>query len=271
VLDGDQSGSGDPYFALLGTSRVVAFSPAGVGDNSVFLPSNAISAGEVLDEPGIAQGHNVDYLEISTATTVTDLISVQITTPGSGYIVVEADGMHGLISTGTDMNEAEFTIKDTPGGSLDFGNYYVSGFNNIAPSGLYRTSVSMRRTYFKGPGTYTFYFQARANNPSGTNYIWNPTITATYFPTSYGTVTAIASRAEAARDGLDGAAVSMRRGPGGERVAADAVKVDLSMLELRLAKMREATAQAEAELLRARFARSPEVKDANTSAAEVKQ
>ena len=187
-LSGDNSGSGDPYFSMTGSSRSITLNTASSGDASVSLPTNAIAAGEILDEPGVAQGHNAGLVNISTSATVTDLVSVQITTPASGYIVVEADGMHGIGGDGANANEASFTIKDTPGGGIDFGNYYVSGFLGVAPAGLFRTSVSMRRTYSKPAGTYTFYFQASANNPAAlNNYIWNPTITATFFATSYGT------------------------------------------------------------------------------------
>lgn len=260
-LMGDATTLGDPALYLLGSSRSIVLHTAGVGDASVSLPANAISAGEILNEPGIAQGHSGGYFPIASGIPMTDIMSVTITTPAAGYIVVAADGMHGVGGDGSSTNEASFTIKETSGGDIDYSNYYVSGFNGAAPSALFRVAVSMRRTFFKAAGTYTFYFQASANNPSAlSNYIWDPTVTATYYPTSYGTVTALASRGEAAREGLDGQSVRAAAGPGREHVSGDAVQVDLSVLELRAAKLREAALDAELQAMKARTVKTAEAK-----------
>lgn len=248
-------GTGNPFLGLYGSSRSISLSTGSSGDLSVSLPADAINALEIGDEPGLAQAHNSGRTDIFATGPVMDILSVTITTPAAGYIVVDAGAMHGIAGNGTQMNEASFTIKDTPGGGLDFSNYQVSGFFTAAPSGLFRTPISMKRTYFRSAGTHTFYFQGYAANPGLLqNYLWNTTLTATYFPTSYGTVSTVVTADDAAREGLEGRSVAASSAPGGEHTPADAVVVDLRALELRAAKLREAAAQAELDAIRARNA-----------------
>lgn len=249
------AGTRNPFLGLYGSSRSISLNTGSAGDLSVTLPADAINAPEIGDEPGLAQAHNSGRTDIFATGPVMDILSVTITTPAAGYIVVDAGAMHGIAGNGTQMNEASFTIKDTPGGGLDFSNYQVSGFFTAAPSGLFRVPISMKRTYFRAAGTHTFYFQSFATNPGLLqNYVWNSTLTATYFPTSYGTVSTVVSAGDAAREGLPGRAVAASSAPGGEHTAPDAVEVDLRALELRAAKLREAAAQAELDAIRARTA-----------------
>ena len=253
-MGADGTGSDDPYFFMVSASNFMSFDLSQSGDPAVRLPASAISAGEILDEPGIAQNRSNGGPAIPTGSNMSDLVSVTITTPADGYIVVDADGMHGIGGNGATENEADLSISDTPGGPLDTNHWFVSGFTAAAPSGLTRMPVSMRRTFSKPAGTYTFYFQGRALNPSAlANYMWQPNITATYIPTSYGIVTALVSSADAAREGLAGSRVQVAVGPGGEHVDADAVSVDLRDLELRAAKARAEAERAQRRLLEARM------------------
>jgi hypothetical protein len=261
AVEANNSATEDPNLLLQGVTNSMYLDMSQIGDASIQLPASAISAYEIADEPGIAQGHvdgGVGIPANGFPGPVADLVSVQITTPSAGYVVVEADGMHGIGGDGTNTNQASFTIKDTPGGGIDTNHWFVSGFMSNTPNTLVRLATSMRRTYYVGTGgTYTYYFQATADNPLGSlDYIWDPTITATYHPTSYGSVALVASGPEAARDGLTGRTVSASMGPGGERYSADAVTVDLRDLELRAAKLRADAEAAQRRLLEARMKES---------------
>jgi len=190
---------------------------------------------------------------------VADLVSVTIGIPAPGYIVLQADGQHGIYGNGVDGNEANFTIKDVSGGGFDAAYWFVSGFSpsspTPAPTGLTRLAVSIHRTYFENAGTYTFYFQANANDPAALgDYIWDPTITATYYPTSYGTVSTFVSSNEAAKLQLAGKpAPRGGASPEARQARADGVQVDLRELELRAARLKAQSEAADRALLEARL------------------
>jgi hypothetical protein len=115
------------------------------------------------------------------------------------------------------------------------------------------TVVAFRRTYFKAAGTYTFRLEANLVGGANTFAYDRVVITAMYFPTSYGTVTAMASASDSqdfvqpASDGL----------------------VDLRELELRVARAREDVDRAQRELLAARLlAERQSAQNAQTNAAQ---
>ena len=141
-----------------GTASTANFDMGLTGDISVALPANSIDSYETLDEPGIAQGH-LSVGSVSLATTMTDIVSVTITSPAAGYIVVEADGQHNAAGIGSTYNYAALQITETSGAAQDFAHYFYSGYGSVAPDGANFHPVSVRRTYYKGAGTYTFYFQ----------------------------------------------------------------------------------------------------------------
>lgn len=256
----------NPTLQMFGTTSSILLQTGGTNSGSVVLPARAIDANEVLDEPGLAQNRLTGVVTLPTSSSVMlDIVSVTITTPAPGYIVVDANALHGLTGNGTVANEIDLSIKDTSGGPLDGNYWFLSGFETAAPNGRTRWPVSMRRTYFRNAGTWTFYFQARPRtNPSAlTNYLWQPTITATYLPTSYGSVVASATLAEAHGESL----APLR--DHSESATDGSVLVDLRELELRAAKLREAALDADVALLKAR--QRSQVEAVRAVSAEVKR
>lgn len=152
--------------------------------NSVSLPSGS----GVM--PGIAQGRSNSTIWI-TSTAMQDVITVTINIPAAGYIVLEASGQAAFYGT-TSENQIVHQIDETSGGSYISAYHHVAGFNLTPNTDRYYMTVSNRRTYYKSSaGSYTFRWEALSEG-SGTKYIWNPVLMATYFPTSYGSVTSIA-------------------------------------------------------------------------------
>ncbi|MFI5370787.1 MAG: hypothetical protein ACHQ52_04445 [Candidatus Eisenbacteria bacterium] len=248
---GNWDGANNPRLFTVGAYGV-AFDASLAGDASVALPADAIDSGEILDEPGIAQGHTVSSVNVSNAGTMADIVTVTITTPSSGYIVVNASGQHRFDGDGANSNVAYFQIDETTGGGIDFSHYVVSG--------SYATSVNLQqsyeasfvtRTYFKPAGTYTFRWEAYAYNPASlTNYVYNPTITAQYYPTSYGSVTSGPSLTDNGRfSHVERSSLSAN----GAQLGGQAELVDLRELELKAAAQRAALAKTQEELARARF------------------
>jgi len=113
-LTGNHDGNGNPSISGTGVS-FFQFNTAATGNPSVTLPPDAVSASEVLDEPGIAQGKNVGTLSVTG--TMTDFTLVTITIPASGYVVVEANATHALDCDGVNANSAQLQIDETSGGA----------------------------------------------------------------------------------------------------------------------------------------------------------
>lgn len=238
-LTGNHDGNGNPSLSGTGVS-FFQFNTASTGNPSVTLPTDAISSGEVLDEPGIAQGKNVGTFNLTGS--MTDYALVTITIPASGYVVVEGTATHVLDCDGTNPNTASLQVDETSGGAADASHAVSSGLSGPARSET--RPLAFRRTYFKAAGTHTFRLEALAANPgAATNAIVNPSILARFYPTSYGGVTSIVSDAEA------GAFARAERTPGGGAI------VDLRELELAASRARAEAERAERALAEAKRAR----------------
>ncbi len=175
-------------------------SPAGIldvvgdpGDSSVNLPEDAISAGEILDEPGISSERVSGFISLPQgAASFQDVAVTTITIPASGYIMV--NGIGTLEAYGTSKaNQIYAQIDEMAGGNLNDPYYVIVGAGDYdTPSSVHYFSVSTQRIYFKEAGTYEFRMEMQAkpsNNNDAVSTILNPVVTAVYFPTAYGEVT----------------------------------------------------------------------------------
>ena len=135
-------------------------------------------------------------------------------------------------------------IDETAGGSSDNNHDFLSGYTTSTAGNhnfLTYAPVSLRRTYYKTAGTHTFRLEAYgAQNVAQSNYLWNPTITATFYPTGYGTGTTAVPPEEAGRFSNVQRTVSAGQPP--QEGTVEGALVDLRELELR-----DAEAQAQAE------------------------
>lgn len=256
-LNWDGNAGSGGVLSLTGPTSSMTFSTEDAGNASVILPGNAIAAGEILDEPGIAQGHAIGQINIPAGGTMTDLVTVSITTPAAGYIVIHANAQHGLGGNGTSLNYASLQIDETAGGGTDANHYFASGFSPTSNHFTWNP-VSLMRTYNKPAGTYTFRVEGAAANPGSLdNYLWNPTITATFYPTAYGTVTTAATGPELAQFSEVTHTVSGPNGPGSTAGGAGAL-VDLRELELRARRDEARAAESRRLLMEARLKQQQE-------------
>lgn len=186
------------------------------------LPANAVDASSILDEPGIAQSHANSSVVLGGAgnATYANLLSVTITTPADGYLLVSASTSL-VVSCATLVS---VQITEASNAALDNGHVvYAGGLSGgIAPGYI---PMSTHRTYFKPAGTYTFYLGGRNSNFTACLPVAsNPTLTAVFLPTSYGSV------------------VTSATSIAGE---ADAGVVDLRELELRATRLRVESERAQ--------------------------
>jgi hypothetical protein len=255
-VDGN-NGTGSASVYITGAGSLTCFQTNQTGDVAVLLPDNSVSAAEILDEPGIAQGHVTGIVGVPIGATMGDIVTVTLSTPASGYVVVEACGQHAVGGNATAVsNYAEIQIDETAGGTFDLAHDYISGYYNSTAgthTGLTFAPISIRRTYYKAAGVYTFRLEAYGTqNVSLSNYIYNPTITATFYPTSYGSVTAAVTPEEASQFSDVQRAVSAGQLPQG--TSSEGLLVDLRELELRATQARLQAEQAQRQLIEARLA-----------------
>jgi hypothetical protein len=215
------------------------------GNSSVRLPTNAIAAAEILDEPGISQDRFVGTRTV-VGGAFNDNVSTTLSTPASGYVVVEGAGQHVYGGTNNAQNWADCWISMGASATDVDPNYAVrsgiTGYSGTPALPTLSEVVSVHRTFFLGAGTYTFHFESKGQSVGGgTNQIVNPTITATYYPTSYGTVNAIVSGPEASP--------FAKAAP----VGGASALVDLRELELRAAKADAEAERAQRAVLEARL------------------
>jgi hypothetical protein len=264
TVDGNAGGTSDPFVYISGAGSSSYFDTNVSGDAAVGLPTDAVSSGEILDEPGIAQAHSTTSVNYTDAA-LTDVASVTITIPAAGYIVLAGDGQVNHSGT-TASNYSYVQISETSPGSLDFSHYGFEGSaTGYATTGSNFSLTHQQRTYYKAsPGAYTFYFQLQKATANGTAYIWQPTLLATYYPTSYGAVTTIASGAEAGQ--FSSARPVVSDDTVDQPSAAGGVVVDLRELELRVQRERADFEAAQRQLAEARLAQQKQAREAAAKA-----
>lgn len=152
------------------------------------LPSDYALAS---NRPGIAANHYDGVITLPQSTsTMTDLITVTIQTPGSGFVVI--NGWSTLRATNsTGGNRASLQIDDFSGGSPSTEYHAQAGLHSYPAMGEHFFSMFVGRVYTVSAGTYTFYLKAMThgdNAPGATTQMSTPHIVATYYPVSYGSV-----------------------------------------------------------------------------------
>lgn len=215
----------------------------GIAANStVVLPDSSISDQEMWNEPGIASATGAGFITL-TSTTMQTLASVTITTPAAGYISLQGKG-YGLMHGTTIRNQAIIQIDQTAGGSvltphaITFG---MVGYVNTTLANAFPIYVS--RIYFKSAGTHTFLLEAALQVGNGVGSVARvayPILTATYFSTSYGSVSTIIQGSEI------GAFESARRMS--DEFGLDWYEVDLRELEQKAIRLRNELNQVEQQI-----------------------
>jgi hypothetical protein len=221
------------------------------GDESVALPANAISAAEMLDEPGTASATLTSSVVLSTGS-YTNILNRTITTPAPGYVLVIATAQ-GICHHTTGANsDADFGVSDVITGlpTNQDVRWRVPG---VAASGQYDIPLTVHGLFeVASAGAHTFYFLGYESTSDFTAY--DAQLSLVYLPSAYGLVsgTMVAGSATpdeqaASRPGFTAAEVSAERA---ESQAANQARIDRE-----LAAMRERLQRLEAELAAERAGR----------------
>lgn len=180
MVDGN-TGSGNPLVSIVGQSSAAIFDMAAEGNNTVTLPTNAISAPEILDEPGVAT--NSSNLAFTMTGAVDTILSRTLTAPAPGYVLVMASAQVNFAHTNGTATNALFGVSDRPGvlpDTQDVGLVVPAP----APTGTYIFPVTVQGVFPVTAGSHTFYFLGDEN--SGAVTLNDMSLTCIYFPTSYG-------------------------------------------------------------------------------------
>jgi hypothetical protein len=254
VVDGNYLSSLQPRVGIYGSSHLAVFNMAQTANSSVVLPDSSISAAEMFDEPGIARGHSSSSIAVAN-TGVTSIISAAITVPGPGYIVARANNYAGITGNDT-LGNIVAGIMESPTANPNTINEYVSiGFSNtpfLSSTNFWGAFAPERVFSVASAGTYTYYLNAIRGYISGTASVFFPRLQLTYFPTSYGTVSASVPESEVAQfSNVDVNALEATDQSGIMMDAHSSNVVDLRELELKAARARIEAERAERELLEA--------------------
>jgi len=242
AVDGNHNGTNEPQVTISGSARSATFDMGLSGNTSVVLPTDAISATETLDEPGVASINQ----SVTTALdgTVQTLQQRSISVPAAGYCLVmgsvEAQAIH---NNGLTTN-ALFGVSDAVGvlpGTQDFNLTIPSG----APTGTYVLPVTVHGLFTVNAGPNTFYLLG--DETSGSLQFSDVQLSIVYFPTAYGTVTPSLTSGDG--DGMSAAAPRFGAAESREAEAFHRARVDREMaaMQAQMDELRRKLEQVESE------------------------
>ncbi len=185
---------------VFGDVGIGTASPAGklhvVGagsDSTVILPNNAISASEILDEPGASTSTN--QTEINLTSTVVNLTSRQITAPTAGWVLA----IGTCLARPAEVSPTEF-------GTLVNADFQLSTASAIQQGPLWEVQlrlfgtgrkeipVTIHRLIPVSAGVTTIYFVAQQD--AGDFRVDETQLSVVFFPTSYASVALATSNRE---------------------------------------------------------------------------
>lgn len=150
------------------------------GDDSVILPPGAISADEILDEPGQARTETVQMVYLTNGGNTTMAIS-SVYCPANGFVLAMAEAEFVVgIETGQ-LSEVRFDIRPF-GSTVDPQRSFAVSM----AAGGHRVRQSCIRVFPVEPGTQMFEFYGQSQHSAlAPGRAWNPELTLVFLPTQY--------------------------------------------------------------------------------------
>jgi len=182
-VNGNSSG-GNARVGITGTVSSTSFDTNASGDDAVALPTGAVSAYEILDEPGVASRSTVPYLNLTGP--VQTLLSRSITVPAPGYVLALATAtVRALHDNGT-ISGALFGVSDSSS-SFPYGADMYLRVPANADDGEWNPGAAVQWLFeVDTAGMHTFYFLA--DQVVGNWAVYQRNMTLVYIPSAYGTI-----------------------------------------------------------------------------------
>jgi len=186
-----------PHVKIEGSSTA-AFYMNNTWDNTVHLPTGAISAIEIWDEPGVAselEGIN----GIALDGTVQTILTRSFTIPADGYVLVMGTAQARVNHSGGYTSRANFGVSDVAD-SLPINQDVALAIPASVDTGSFDFPLSVHGLFEKvTAGLWTFYFLAEETD--GNFLVYDMQLTLVYLPTAYGDVTSTFAGGDPVRDG----------------------------------------------------------------------
>lgn len=232
-------------------STRVSISPSGTGDNSVSLPTGAIAAAEILDEPGVASntdGNNVLLLDGSVQTAM----SRAITVPTAGYVLAIATCQARLTGGNPEFDDelsAQFGVSTSSSAFPVNQDVLLKQYGRTGTP--VEIPVTVQGLFSVSAGTQTLYFLSQKISSLGTVELFDRQLTLVFLPTSYGTVSSTLLGEETMKAGPqhDSEAVQVTRSAPANSKAVDAAPtLTAATCDERMAQLEERLRVLEARL-----------------------
>jgi hypothetical protein len=186
TVDGN-TGANEPRVSISGSVRSAVFDMADSGNDSVLLPTGAISSQECFDEPGVASNALNGGVDI-TSTALTIILSRTVNVPTAGYVLV-------LGTTQLEINHVNGTgdlynigVSDSST-ALPANQDLFTTVIAALPTGNYQKVVSPHGLFVVPAGANTFYLLGEKTAATSDDAIaFDSQLTLVFFPTAYGTV-----------------------------------------------------------------------------------
>jgi hypothetical protein len=192
IVDGNYEGSEEPLVSISGSSREVHFAMDDPGDSSVILPTGAVSAGEIRDEPGVSNDLGKSFFFLSSGHTGYTVDTLEITIPAPGYVEVTGGCYLNLFHSQGTKTEIWVNI-DQVAGNADWTlpGAKVASVPDTIPTTLWQFPCTSTRMYQETTAGLKRYY-LNAYYYTGTDTMTNVArsyLSAAYYPTLYGSLT----------------------------------------------------------------------------------
>jgi hypothetical protein len=162
----------------------------------VALPNDAVSAVEMLDEPGLAaDGGGGGSIALTGANDV--LLSRTITVPADGHVIAIASLEISAGHTQGTPSSARFGVSDNSSTFLTNQDMLMQLWLTL-PSGTYVQPLALQGVFNVEEGSNTFY--VLGDELTGNFSVFDRQLSLIYLPTAYGTVVANSPSQESSAD-----------------------------------------------------------------------
>ena len=183
LWEGSVGASGGGRLSITGPASAARFNTNRTGDASVILPEDAISAPEILDEPGVAAYSGVLFFSIGG--TPETILERSIVVPADGFVVAIVTLEVGLSRSASDATVVSFELSldpDPAGFTQRYAHEYPPGFPTTPPFDVSQF-YSLHSAFAVSAGEATVYLHA--DSTGATMQLYDYEMTLLYFPTSY--------------------------------------------------------------------------------------
>jgi hypothetical protein len=240
ILDGNLWGTDAAFMSIYGASRYASFDMSNGGDDSVDLPGDAISSGEILDEAGAANA--ASSIGVIMPSNYEAYLSQTITAPTDGYVIVIATADIALVHENGTYSEVVVGVSTDPSSLPSTQNTWLL-LPPAAATGPYHFPATVSGMFQVSSGANTFYLVASV--VSGSSVIHERNLSLLFVPTAYGSYVAPLPATSAGgekqmggRALTDGDIAATRAAS--EAANAERIQAELDEMKARLAKVEAA-------------------------------